>query len=53
MQILIDYFEKFLPLTAQEKALFERVQLKKVKGREMILQALFFYGKQFVNFRVS
>jgi CRP-like cAMP-binding protein len=40
MQVLIDYFEKYLPLTAQEKALFEpRVSLRKVKRREMILQS--------------
>lgn len=42
MQILIDYFEKFLPLTAEEKALFEtRVKHKTVKRRELILQSGF------------
>lgn len=42
MQILIDYFEKFLPLTAEEKSLFEtRLNPRKVKRREMILQSGF------------
>lgn len=39
MQLLIDHFQKYLPLTDAEKALIsDRATLRKAKRRQMILQ---------------